>query len=201
MYHGTGEHPDITPVPSNAKMEEPTPDVVEVFKEPASPALPVRGDVEVSPLLPQSPLPGQVDLTQAKRPKGRYPLVRQQSAPPGSMLPARASTPGAVSFKPQMRGINELSDFPDVQLRKKSFMGKRSRPNSGESTNSGNLDPDATAQAFRKALRTTSSNQYKRVIDLAAFPIAIVNYSNFFGARLSHYYRLKPKPQPTYLSK
>lgn len=166
MYAGTGEHTGFTPVASSAKIEEPAPDPdpTTAIKEPVSPT-PVRGDVEVSPLLPQSPLPGQVEV-QTKRPKGRYPLVRQQSAPPGSMLPARASTPGSTTsraMRPNLDNVAELPEFPDVQLRKKSMMGKRSRPNSGESTNSGTLDPDATAQAFRKALRTTSSNQYKRV--------------------------------------
>lgn len=171
MYAATGEHTGFTPVASTAKFEgqiaeglEPVP----IINEPTSP-LPAVNDVEVSPLLPQSPLLGQVEQLPV-RPKGRFPLVRQQSAPPGSMLPPRASTPGAMapikSPRPVLDNVAELPEFPDVQLRKKSFMGRRSRPNSGESTNSGSLDPDATAQAFRKALRTTSSNQYKRVFEI-----------------------------------
>jgi hypothetical protein len=166
MYAGQGEHTGFTPVASSAKMEDPEPELT--TKEPIS-ALPIRGDVEDSPLLPQlSPLPGQVQPQSKRSFKGKFPLVRQQSAPPGSMLPMRSSTPGANN---PARTNNEnvmalLAEFPDVQLRIKGFKGRQSRPNSGESTNSGNLDPDATAQAFRKALRTTSSNQYKRVTSL-----------------------------------
>lgn len=169
MYAAPGEHTGFTPVASAAKMEESDPEAVPtIIKEPTSP-LPAVNDVELSPLLPpQSPLPGQVTQP-AVRPKGRFPLVRQQSAPPGSMLPVRGLTPGVTVSKPPppvLNNLPELPEFPDVQLRKKSFRNsKRSRPNSGESTNSGSLDPDATAQAFRKALRTTSSNQYKRVHD------------------------------------
>lgn len=167
MYAAPGEHTGFTPVASAAQIEEPDPEAVPtIIKEPTSP-LPAVNDVELSPLLPpQSPLPGQVTQPAAVRPKGRYPLVRQQSAPPGSMLPVRGFTPGVVVSKPPvLNNLPELPEFPDVQLRKKSFrsQSRRSRPNSGESTNSGSLDPDATAQAFRKALRTTSSNQYKRV--------------------------------------
>lgn len=170
MYAGTGEHTGFTPVASSAKIEDPEPEMEkttkEPWKDPAS-ALPIRGDVEDSPLLPQSPLPGQVEQQKTKRSfKGKFPLVRQQSAPPGSMqLPVRASTPGSYNpSRPNNENVTGLqAEFPDVQLRIKGLRGRQSRPNSGESTNSGNLDPDATAQAFRKALRTTSSNQYKRV--------------------------------------
>ena len=172
MYAGTGEHTGFTPIASSAKIEDPDPDVEittkEPWKDPAT-AQPIRGDVEDSPLLPQSPLPGQVvQQGKIRSFKGKFPLVRQQSAPPGSMqLPVRASsTPGA--YNPSRQNNENVSglqaEFPDVQLRIKSLRGRQSRPNSGESTNSGNLDPDATAQAFRKALRTTSSNQYKRVL-------------------------------------
>jgi hypothetical protein len=164
MYAGPGEHTGFTPVASSAKMEDPQPDAELTTKEPMC-ALPIRGDVEDSPLLPQSPLPGQVQSQTKRSFKGKFPLVRQQSAPPGSMLPTRASTPG--SSNPQRTNNENVmslhAEFPDVQLRIKGFRGRQSRPNSGESTNSGNLDPEATAQAFRKALRTTSSNQYKRV--------------------------------------
>lgn len=164
MYAGTGEHTGFTPVASSAKIEEPVPDIGSTMKEPKSP-LPSDVDAEVSPLLLQSSLPGQIEHQLKKPMKGKFPLVRQRSAPPGSMLPARASTPGAYNpARPYTDNVSGLSEFPDVQLRFKGLRGRQSRPNSGESTNSGSLDPDATAQAFRKALRTTSSNQYKRVL-------------------------------------
>ncbi|KAI9561927.1 hypothetical protein GHT06_012889 [Daphnia sinensis] len=163
MYAGTGENTGFTPVASTAKIEEPAPEVAPKAKEPTSP-LPISGDVEVSPLLVQSPLPGQVAHQFKKPMRGKYPLVRQSSAPPGSMMPARASTPGSYNpVRPYNENVPGLSEFPEVQLRIKGIRGRQSRPNSGESTNSGSLDPDATAHAFRKALRTTSSNQYKRV--------------------------------------
>uniref|UniRef100_A0A0P6HUM3 Sodium/hydrogen exchanger n=1 Tax=Daphnia magna TaxID=35525 RepID=A0A0P6HUM3_9CRUS len=163
MYAGTGEHTGFTPIASTAKIEEPAEEVAPAEKGP-TPPLPISGDGEVSPLLVQSPLPGQV-VNQFKKPmKGKYPLVRQSSAPPGSMLPARSSTLGFYNpMRPYNENVPGLPEFPDVQLRIKGIKGRQSRPNSGESTNSGSLDPDATAHAFRKALRTTSSNQYKRV--------------------------------------
>lgn len=163
MYAGTGEHTGFTPIASTAKIEEPAQEVVPAEKGP-TPPLPISGDGEVSPLLVQSPLPGQV-ANQFKKPmRGKYPLVRQSSAPPGSMLPARSSTLGFYNpMRPYNENVPGLPEFPDVQLRIKGIKGRQSRPNSGESTNSGSLDPDATAHAFRKALRTTSSNQYKRV--------------------------------------
>lgn len=169
MYAGANEPTGFTPVNSQAKIEDASviADIQSQAKEPiCEPSPPTASrDLEISPLLPQSPLPGQVEM-EPKRPRGRFPLVRQQSAPPGSLLPPRSSMSGALLAKPirtNVDAVAELPEFPDVQLRKKSIFGRRSRPNSGESTNSGSLDPDATAQAFRKALRTTSSNQYKRV--------------------------------------
>lgn len=173
MYAATVEPTGLTPIDSEAKIEDAVAETVvqPIIKEPVCEPSPPSAsrDLEISPLLPQSSLPGQMEM-EPKRPKGRFPLVRQQSAPPGSLLPPRnrlSSISGASVPKPTRTnadGVTELPEFPDVQLRKKSIFGRRSRPNSGESTNSGSLDPDATAQAFRKALRTTSSNQYKRVL-------------------------------------
>jgi hypothetical protein len=128
-------------------------------------ALPSVNEVEGSPLLPSTPLPGQVER-QTITPLKKFPLVRQQSAPPGSRW-VTASAVGRdqhLSQQGKNENINEIPEFPGVQLRRQKSLTRRSRPNSGESTNSGSLDPEATAQAFRKALRSTSNNQYKRVI-------------------------------------
>jgi len=129
--------------------------------------LPSANDVEGSPLLPITPLPlpGQVER-QTITPLKKFPLVRQQSAPPGSRW-VTASAVGREQHSSQHgknENPNENPEFPGVQLRRQKSLTRRSRPNSGESTNSGSLDPEATAQAFRKALRSTSNNQYKRVI-------------------------------------
>lgn len=165
MYAGTGDQIGFTPVSSAAKIEDPVPDNTSIEVKESVPVVPANGDAEVSPLLPQLPLPGQVEES-TKKITGRFPLKRQQSAPPGSFFANRASTPGSFKLKnvrPVVDSVAEIPEFPDVELRKKNFVGRRSRPNSGESTHSGSLDPDVTAQAFRKALRSTSSNPYKRV--------------------------------------
>ena len=154
MYTAT-DHTGITPIPSTAKMIEPEPEVMETVPEPPPPA-PIN-EVEVSPLLPSSaPLPGQLEAP--KRPKGRFPLVRQQTAPAGCLLPPSAP----LHPLPQRMSQGHHHDLPEVQLRGKS-LGRKSRPNSGESNISISVDPEATAHAFRKALRTTASKKYQRV--------------------------------------
>ncbi len=162
MYAAT-DHTGITPIPSTARIEEPEPEVE--MTEPPPPVPSIR-ETEASPLL--SLPPPFPTIEEPKRPKGKYPLVRQQSAPPGSLLPPRSTLSPLPKLPPQRPiinardGLSDLPEFPEVQLRGKS-LGRKSRPNSGESTNSASLDPEATANAFRKALRTNSSNQYRRV--------------------------------------
>lgn len=152
------DHTGITPIPSTAKMIEPEPE--EEAPPPEQPPPANANVAEVSPLLP-TPAPVLVEFEAPKRPKGRFPLVRQQTAPAGCLLPPSAPLQ-PLPLRMNQDRLAELPEFPEVQLRGKS-LGRKSRPNSGESTTSSSMDPEATAHAFRKALRSTASKKYQRV--------------------------------------
>ena len=116
--------------------------------------------VEDTPLLAQQPGKQIILENHAMRTLRHSPLVRQSSAPPSINPPPSSS---------------QFADLPDVQFRRK---GRPSLASSGTSSGSSQtLDPEVTAQAFRKALRSSSISQYKRV-SLLHHPLRI--FSPFF---------------------
>lgn len=162
----------MTPIPSTVKMEDTLPQEDE--EPPEEEALPVKtpvtttppatilntqsgvdGTVESSPLIQLSSEPRTGVQTAPSRERGRYPLIRQQSAPPESFFSRTGVRQSSLES-----GQN-LSEFSNVELRKKD--NKKSRPNSGESGSSALFNPDATEKALRKALRSSRSSQYKGV--------------------------------------
>ena len=149
MYAATG-HTGITPNSSAAYMDP---------METANAA----NEVEKSPLLTNSPT-APVSVANAvaiavgeapRRSMRKFPLIRQLSAPL-FMLPRVVENPVLVS---------PLAEEDEgVQMRPKSSNVKRSRPNSTEtSVSTHSLDPEAAAEAFRKTLRNSKADQYKRV--------------------------------------
>lgn len=133
--------------------------------------------VEATPLLAdatQSSVKEAVEANQRPLRKGlgsinRKALVRQQSAPPTFNPP-----PSAMSTSSN----DDSSEFSDVQLRRKGSgrKSRRSVASSGESEGSSvSLDAEATDQAFRKALRSSSIGPYKRVCSILISLICIRN--------------------------
>ena len=145
LYAATG-HTGITPVPSSANFE-------------TKGSNSSQSEVEETPLIPLAPQPSAIELDR-RISHLRNPLVRQRSAPSSMNPPRSAGCPTSVEAV-NREIIANLPEFADVQLRSKSR--RKSRPSSGDSGDSVVLDPEATAQAFRKALRSTSVGQYKRV--------------------------------------
>lgn len=158
----------LTPIPSTVQMEEedanPEEEMLTIKKPiPATPPtsrantqVSADGSVELSPLIPQSTLPGQTVQSPLPKGRGRFPLIRQQSAPPESFFSRMGPPQNSVDSG------HFLPEFPNVQLRKKGDE-RKSRPSSGESGASLALDPDTANSLLRKALRSSKSTQYKGV--------------------------------------
>ena len=161
MYAATG-HTGITPIPSSACIV------------PIATAIPFSEIKERSPLLASVPPPKEESAKRLL--KGKYPLVRQQSAPTFNQRPKD------LNLTQTRNEAVHFSDAPaspgvEVELRKKKPLGDDfSRPNSSEIARRTitPLDPEDTAKAFRKALRSSNTGFYKRVHYPLQFPISFI---------------------------
>ena len=158
MYVATG-HTGMTPISSTNNLASTVDMDTSVVEE--TPLLAIAAHLSSDEAIDVEQRPVRKGLGTANR----NPLVRQQSAPPAFNPPPSATSIGSNS--------DSLGDFPDVQLRRKGSgrKSRRSVASSGESGESSiGLDPQATDQAFRKALRSSSIGPYKRVSFISIFP-------------------------------
>lgn len=175
----------LTPIPSAVQMEDVIPEEERVDSEEemitiqtpipatavtsrADTQVSVDGSVELSPLIPQSTVPSQTVQSAQPQRRGRFPLIRQQSAPPESFFSRMGPSQNSVDSG------HFLPEFPNVQLRKKGDE-RKSRPSSGESGASLALDQDTANSLLRKALRSSKSTQYKGVCTSLSLYLRLIN--------------------------